>query len=153
MAQISNPRKNFNFSIQIAPLPIDPFLAQKVTIPEISLDVAEHGDRNYDVKTAGRVKYGNITIEKISTTSGADNYMFDWLKSCQDDILGGGLVPTAYKRVMTITELAEDGSSILNTWICNGVFPNKINGIELNRQASDNTIESVEFCVDTIEKL
>ena len=153
MAQIANPRKNFNFSIQIAPLPIDPFLAQKVTIPEISIDIVEHGDRNYDVKTAGRTKFTAIMVEKISTTSGADNYMFDWLYSCQDVILGGGLIPPSYKRVMTITELAEDGSSILNTWICNGVWPHKINGIELNRQDSANTIESVEFCVDTIEKL
>lgn len=153
MAQIANPRKNFNFSIQIAPLPIDPFLAQKVTIPEVSLDEVTHGDRNFDVKTAGRVKYGNIMMEKISTTSGADNYMWDWLKSCQDDIIGGGLVPPAYKRVMTITELAEDGTSILNTYICTGVWPNKINGIELNRQDSANTIESIEFSVDNIEKL
>lgn len=153
MAQIANPRKNFNFSIQIAPLPIDPFLAQKVTIPEVSLDEVTHGDRNFDVKTAGRVKYGNIMMEKISTTSGADNYMWDWLKSCQDDIIGGGLVPPAYKRVMTITELAEDGTSVLNTYICTGVWPNKINGIELNRQDSANTIESIEFSVDNIEKL
>jgi len=153
MAQISNPRKNFNFSIQIAPLPIDPFLAQKVTIPEVSLDVVEHGDRNFDVKTAGRAKVGMIMMEKISTTSGADNYIFDWLFSCQDMILGGGLIPPAYKRVLTITELAEDGTSILNTWICTGVWPNKINGTELNRQDSANTIESVEFCVDQIDKL
>ena len=62
MAQIKNPRKVFNFSFQIMPLPIDPFLAQKVTIPEVSADVVEHGDTNHDIKTAGRVKYGNIMI-------------------------------------------------------------------------------------------
>ncbi len=153
MAQISNPRKVFNFSVQIAPIPIDPFLAQKVTIPEQSIDVVEHGDTNHDIKTGGRRKFGMIMMEKLMTTSGADNYMFDWLQSVQDATIGGGLVPPFYKRVMTIFELAEDGSSILNTWICTGVWPNKINAIDLNRQESDNTIESIEFCVDVIDKL
>lgn len=153
MANISNPRKQFNFTIQVAPAPINPFLAQKVEIPEISLDVAEHGDTNYDVKTAGRQKVGVITIEKIMTTSGADNYMFDWLNSCQDTIIGGGLVPQFYKRVVTISELAEDGTSILNTWVCQGVFPIKIDGQTLDRKSSDNTIEKIELSVDRVEKL
>ena len=153
MAQIENPRKVFNFSIAIAPLPLDPWLAQKVTVPEIQIEVAEHGDTNHDIKTAGRVKYSNIMIEKIMTTSGADNYMFDWLSSCQDVTLGGGLVPPAYKRVLTITEHAEDGTSILNTWICRGVFPAKISNMVLDRQSSDNTIEGLELSVDTVEKL
>ena len=153
MAQISNPRKVFNFSVQIAPIPIDPFLAQKVTIPESSVDVVEHGDVNYDVKTGGRRKFGNIMMEKLQTTSGADNYMWDWMSSVQDAVIGGGLVPPFYKRIMTIFELAEDGSSILNTHICTGVWPNKINGIDLSRTESDNTIESIEFCVDIIDKI
>lgn len=153
MANVSNPRKQFNFTVQIAPSPINPFLAQKVTIPEISVDVAAHGDTNHDINTGGRVKYGKVQIEKISTTSGADNYFFDWLYSVQDPIIGGGQVPDQYKRVVTISELAEDGVSILNTWVCIGAFPNKINGTELNRLSSDNTIESVELTVDKIEKL
>lgn len=153
MANISNPRKQFNFTIQIAPSPINPFLAQKVTIPEISVDVASHGDTNHDINTGGRVKYGKVQIEKISTTSGADNYFFDWLYAVQDPIIGGGQVPDQYKRIVTISELAEDGTSVLNTWVCIGAFPNKINGTELNRLSSDNTIESVELTVDKIEKL
>lgn len=153
MAQISNPRKQFNFTIQIAPAPINPFLAQKVTIPELSVDVVEHGDVNHDIKTGGRSKTGTIKIEKISTTSGADNYFFDWLYSVQDPIIGGGLVPDQYKRVVTITELAEDGTSALNTWICLGCFPAKINDTNLDRQGSDNTVESLELSVDKIEKL
>lgn len=153
MANVSNPRKQFNFSIQIAPAPINPFLCQKVTIPEISLDTVEHGDTNHSINTAGRVKTGKVQIEKISTTSGADNYFMDWLYQCQDPIIGGGAVPDDYKRIVTIQELAEDGTSVLNTWVCIGAFPNKINGTELNRLSSDNTVESVELTVDKVEKL
>lgn len=153
MAQVSNPRKQFNFSIQIAPQPINPFLCQKVTVAEVSLDVTSHGDTNHDINTAGRVKVGKVTIEKIMTTSGADNYFFDWLYSAQDPIIGGGLIPDDYKRILTITELAEDGTSALNTWVCIGAFPSKINDMELSRVSSDNTIEKIELTIDKIEKL
>lgn len=153
MANVKNPRKQFNFSIQIAPDPINPFLAQRVQIPEVALEMVAHGDTNHDIKTAGRVSYSQVNIEKISTTDGADNYFFDWLYSAQDAVIGGGLVPTEYKRVVTITELAEDGTSALNTWILIGCWPSKINGTQLDRTSSDNTVESIELCVDKIEKL
>jgi len=153
MAKITNPRKQFNFSIQIVPAPINPFLAQKVTIPEIGLEIVKHGDTNHDIKTAGRVSVGEVQIEKISTTSGADNYFFDWLKSCQDEIIGGGLTPDLYKRQIIITELAEDGTSILNTHILIGAWPNKINGLEFDRMNTDNTVESISLCVDKIDKI
>lgn len=153
MAKISSPRKKFNWSIQIVPAPINPFLAQKVTLPEIGLGVAKHGDTNHDIKTAGRVEIGDMTIEKISTTEGADNYFFDWLKSAGDEIIGGGLIPDQYKRQILVTELAEDGTSILNTWICIGCFPNKINGLELDRMDTENSIESITLSVDKMDKI
>ena len=153
MANIKNPRKKFNFSIQIVPAPINPFLAQKVTAPEVSLAQVKHGDTNHDIKTAGRVEVGELTIEKIMTTSGADNYFFDWLKSCQDEIIGGGLVPDQYKRQILITELAEDGTSILNTHIAIGCWPMKINGFDFSRVETDNTVESITLSVDKYDKI
>lgn len=153
MANINNPRKDFNFSIQIVPLPINPWLVQEVIIPESAHDEVSHGDVNYDVKTAGRTKYSTVKMKKISTTDGADNYIWDWHQSCNDTTIGGGLPPSLYKRTMTVTELAEDGTGILNTWLLTGVWPQKINEMTLNRKGEDNTIESVDFCVDRIEKL
>jgi phage tail-like protein len=153
MAQIENPRKEFNFSIQIAPAPINPFLAQDVTLGEISIAQTKHGDTNYDVKTAGRVDFGNLTIDKIMTTSGADNYMFDWGLQCADAMIGGGLPPSQYKRTVILTELAEDGTSVLNTWICEGAWPTKINGQKFSRGSSDNSMEKIELSVDRMEKL
>jgi len=153
MAQIDNPRKNFQFSIIIAPLPMNPWLAQKVTIPDITIDVVEHGDAGHDIKTGARKKYSTINIDKIATTDGSDNYFFDWAASVRDVTIGGGLPPSAYKRIVTITELAEDGQTIINTWIGTGCWPSKVNGYELNRMGSENTIEGVELCVDVLEKI
>ena len=153
MANISNPRKQFNFSIQVVEAPINPFLCQEVDLPEITIEQTSHGDTNHDIKTGGRISVGNLTIQKIMTTSGADNYFFDWALSVADPVLGGGLVPDEYKRTLLITELAEDGVSAVNTWVCTGAWPTKINGQKLNRLSSDNSIENIELSVDKAEKL
>jgi phage tail-like protein len=141
------------FSISFPGFPLDPFLVQNVNLPDTDTEQATHGDTNHDIKTAGRVKYSNIQLEKILTTSGSDTYFWDWQASCQDVILGGGLTPTLYKRIMNINELAEDGVTIINTWIATGVWPTKIKGQKQDRKSSDNTIEGVELSIDELEKL
>ena len=153
MAKIANPRKSFNFTITIVGIPFDAFLAQKVSIPEIEAEVVEHGDTNHDIKTAGRVKYGMINIEKIITTSGPDNYFYDWLDSCQSAVLGGGLTPTLYKRDIVISEFAEDGATVINTYTCFGCWPSKIAAQDQSRTESDNTVENIDLCVDVIVKV
>ena len=71
----------------------------------------------------------------------------------QDLLVGGGLTPDQYKESVKIDELAEDGSSVLNSWICTGVWPCRVNGQNLDRMSSDNTLEDLEFSVDQIEKI
>lgn len=150
MANIANPRKQFQFSIYAPGL--NPFLAQKVTIPEESFDVTEHGDTNYDVKTAGRKKIGKINIEKISTAIGPDNWIDDWMNEVGNEFLGGGFLPDIYKRTLTIDEYSNDGVTIINSYICYGCWPSKRNGKELDRKGSDNTMESIELEVDRVRK-
>lgn len=153
MANVSNPRKEFNFSIQVVGAPINPFLVQNVTLGDISISQAKHGDVNYDVKTAGRVEVGETELEKIMTTSGADNYFIGWAFQCQDMMIGGGDVPNSYKRSILVQELAEDGTSILNTWVLSGCWPTKINGQKLTRVGTDNSIEKISLSVDRMEKV
>jgi len=153
MAKFANPRKKFNFSIQISPDPINPFLFQKVTPPDGTIEKVSHGDTNHDIKTAGRVEYGNLICEKLLSSSAGDNYMWSWFDTCQSSVIGGGAVPDIYKKIITVVELAEDGATVLNTWVCEGCWPCSIPGSELDRNASDNTIENVEFSIDKCIKL
>jgi phage tail-like protein len=153
MAKFANPRKKFNFSIQISPDPINPFLFQKVTTPDGDIEEVAHGDTNHDVKTAGRVSYGKIVCEKLSPSDQPDNYLWSWFDTCQSSVIGGGAPPQIYKKVITIVEMAEDGATVLNTWIAEGCWPSSLPGTELDRQASDNTIENVEFSCDTCVKV
>lgn len=152
-AKVKNPRKKFNWQILFVQHPVDAYLFQKVTLPEITIEQVAHGDVNCDIKTAGRVSVGNLVASKLETTSGSDTWFWDWLMSCQDLILGGGLRPQQYKETCIVQELAEDGVSILNAWTCTGVWPCKVNGQDLDRMSSDNTLEEIEFSVDTCEKL
>lgn len=153
MANFGNPRKRFNFSIQIAPDPVNPFMFQKVTLPDIEIEQVTHGDTNHDIKTAGRVSYGNISCDKLQPSDTGDAYMWSWIDTCQSSVLGGGAPPALYKKTLLIVEFAEDGVTTLNTWTAIGAWPSKINGMELDRNSSENTIESIEFSIDKLTKL
>lgn len=152
-AKVQNPRKGFNYSIQFVKHPINSFLVQNVQMPEVNVEQVSHGDINRDVKTPGRVTVGNLVIEKLLMTSGSDTWLWDWLMSCQDMVLGGGLIPSQLFETVMVNELAEDGVSTLNTWLCQEVWPTKLNGTKFDRMQSENTIETIEFSVGTIEKL
>ncbi len=153
MAKVANPRKKFNFSIQISPDPINPFLFQKVNIPDAEIEEVPHGDTNHDIKTAGRVTYGKIVCEKLMVSDQGDSYIWSWFDTCQSSTLGGGAPPALYKKVITIVEFAEDGATVLNTWVCTGVWPSSLPGDEKDRQSSENSIENVEFTIDKLQKV
>lgn len=153
MAKVKNPRKNFLFSIQFPKHPINTYLCQKVTLPDIEIEQVTHGDVNRDVKTAGRISVSNLVLEKLITTAGSDTWLHDWLMSCQDILLGGGLPPSYYWETVVVSELAEDGTTVLNQHIMTEVWPCKITGLDLDRTSSENTIEKAEFSVGTIDKV
>ena len=153
MAKFANPRKRFNFSITINPDPINPFMFQKVVLPDAEIEKVLHGDTNHDIKTPGRVTYGDIVCEKLMPADSPDNYMWSWFDSCQSSMIGGGAVPDAIKKTITIVEYAENGATIINQWIALGVWPCRLPGSDRDRNSSDNSIENVEFCIDKLNKI
>lgn len=146
MPQVANPHKQFQFSIFV--FGMNPFLAQKVTLPDRDVDKVEHGEGNHLVKTGGMVKFTELVVEKLMTGSIPDSLMWGWINLVQNEFTGGGTVPAVYKKAIQVQLLANDGVTVVNTWNYTGAWPCKINGIELDRVSSDNTIESVEFCID-----
>ena len=145
-AKIRNPRKQFQFSILIPGL--NPFLAQEVTSPDVEFEIAEHGDTNFDVKTAGRKKISNATISKISPADSLDEFIWAWKNQIQNTRTGGGDLPSNYKRNVIIMQLGTDGISVLKAWELSGCFPAKVNGMNFTRRGSENTVESFELSVD-----
>lgn len=152
-AKVKNPRKKFLWQIIFVNHPVNAYLFQNVTLPEITVEEVAHGDINRDVKTGGRIQIGTMTANKLETTSGSDTWLWDWIMSVQDVRLGGGLTPPEYWEKVMVNELAEDGVSILNSWIMEEVWPTRVNGQELDRMSSDNTLEDIEFSVGVVDKL
>lgn len=151
MTMIPNPRKVFNFRIEIAGF--DQFEAQNVEIPEIELEITEHGDTNHSIKTAGRVKIGDITMEKLRPLPVPDSMFWSWLNAAQDILLGGGQLPSFYKKIVVIKEMDSTGLVAVNSWMCIGTFPKKISSNKLDRMSSDNLLETVVFSVDKCTRI
>jgi hypothetical protein len=153
MAKIS-PRKLFNFTIYFPELPYEPFLVQKVNLPDSEVEIAEHSEGNHDIKTGGRVKVGNITLENIMrSTAGTESMMFwDWKNLVADPFLNGGAEPALYYKTMVVKEYGTNGVTVINEWVCTEVFPIKINGLPLDRKSSENTVENVELACNYISK-
>ena len=148
MAQIADPRKQFNFRVTVQGL--NQFLVQDISVPEESADVVEHGDFNFLVKTGGIKKIGKIVLEKISVATAPDNWLATWMQMVQNTTVGGGLLPSIYKKTVQIDQLAPDNISVINTYLCLGVWPSKRNSIEFKRTGSENTMEKLELEVDEI---
>lgn len=146
MAHVENPRKQFQFTIIIPGM--NPFLAQTVKMADVELDSVEHGDTGFSVKTAGMKKIGKLTVDKISPAEAPDVYFRNWQKTIMNTNIGGGLLPSLYKKGLMIEEYSADGITVINRTFYRGAWPQKVNGHELNRKGSDNTIESIEFEVD-----
>lgn len=146
MAQVNNPRKDFNFQITITGL--NSFLAQEVKTPDVEFDIATHGDTNYEVKTAGIKKIGMLQINKIFPSDELDTFTRVWMQQIQNQATGGGQLPSQYKRSALVQQFAPDGVTVVDKWEYDGVWPQKANGLTFNRKSSENTIQSIEFCVD-----
>lgn len=151
MAKVTNPRKGFNFVISFPGYPFEPILAQKVTTPDIDIEQTEHSEGIYSVKTGGRIKIGNVNIDKIARTTESDSFFTSWAQQVADPVVNGGILPDAYKRSCVIDEVAENGVTVIDRHVYLGVWPTKLNGKELNRMSSDNTVQSVELSVDLPE--
>ena len=154
MAIVSNPRKVFNFSLSFPTMPIDPFLFQVCDLPDREIEVVEHGDTDYDVKTGGRQKVGNVTLEKLLRTINSTEsiYFWTWMDMVQNPFIGGGQTPLNYYRSAIVEEFAEDGMTVVNRWELYDTWPHKINGQNQKRQSSDNTIEKIELACNNIAK-
>jgi len=151
MAQVVNPHKKFLWSITL--FGMNPFTAQKVTLPDRDIDAIEHGEGNHVIKTAGMVKLGTLKVDRIFSASAPNRLFWDWINIIQNEIVGGGAIPDIYKKTAQVQFLSTDGISIKNSYTFGGLWPSKINGIELDRVSSDNTVETIEFQVDEELKL
>ncbi len=150
-----NPRKQFKFRVTFMTLPqLVPFAVQELTLGDNEIEPVEHGFGNTVLKTAGIVKPGSITLNRIMGAAAptASGEFWEWARIAQDAATLSGGDPDTYKRVLQVDELANDGQTALDTWYAYGCWPTKINGRSFNRTDSANTVESIELAVDYLSQ-
>lgn len=151
MAEIEDPSKVFQFGY-LAP-GLNPYMVQNADIPDFDVEVSEHGDTNFDVKTGGKMKFGDVTLENLRPVSGGSNWIWDWIQSIVDVQSGAIGNPLTYKRSHDIVQYGYDGLSVMDRWRCLGIFPKKINGLKLSRAKSDNAMDNIILSVDRVIKI
>lgn len=151
MAKINNPKKQFNFAVYAPGL--NNYAVQTANIPGYEIDATEHGDTNYKVKTPGMINFENITLEKLRPMDVADNWVHDWVNETADAFTGANGLPGSIKRNITIVQLASDNITVTDQWEVEGAWPVRVNGMNLSRVSSDNSMETVELSVDRVRKV
>lgn len=151
---IKNPKKQFNFRVQIPEDPSLPaFSIQDFTLPDVEITPDEHGQGNVIVKTAGIVQVATASLGRILPGRSADapiisRYFWAWATSAQNMMTGGGSSELEYKRELLVHELDNDGVTVINTCVLIGAWPSKINGKAFKRTESGNLVEEIELSID-----
>lgn len=145
-----NPRKKFPWTVEFEGL--EPVLVQKVKIPVLSVEAAEHGVSNILVKTGGMIKVGDIELMKLMFMNKNENWAYDWMKSVSNPENGQVGIPAIYKRNGYIIFYQPDMQSILEKWQVFGCWPKEIEKDELDKTSSENIMEKVVLSCDYVIK-
>lgn len=146
-----NPRKKFNWSIEFEGL--EPALAQKVTLPELSIEEATHGAANIMIKTGGMVTVGEMEVNKLMFMNKNEAWAYNWFKQVSNHELGTMGVPAQYKRSGYVIHYQPNMTTILEKWQLTGVWPKQLSFEELDRTSSENLVEKITFAVDSIIRI
>jgi len=163
MGAIRNPRKAFNFIVEIkGQSVIPPFGVQKVTGADSEVEADEHGVGNTVINTAGLVKAGTlkfdriISLDNLATTLLESEFILLWQKLAQDGYSQSGSNDDVYKKDVIIKEIGNSGFGIgtdpivVGITTCIGCWPTLVNGREYTRGQSGNLVETFELKVDYI---
>ena len=96
----------------------------------------------YDHKVAGRMKFGDLTLEKGVLANGSDEAARDWVRLQADVNLGVGALPSMYMRDVDIVRYDRAGNET-RRWTLHGAWVKSLEYDDLEGGSSDNTIEKI----------
>lgn len=152
-AQPVDPRKTFNFAIEIDGLEVA--LVEKCNIPTLEAGIVEQSSAGtpHVQKTAGRITVGEITLEKVMPANEADTWAYQWLTSeVRNPRTGATNGADSYKKTISIIHYG-NSNNVIDKWVCYGVWPSKI---EYNTgdasQNNEKVMETVTLQCDYYER-
>lgn len=150
-ANPANTRKKFPWTLEFEGL--EAALAQKVKLPTLTVDAAEHGSGNVLIKTGGMIKIGDIEISKLMFSNKNESWAYNWMRQVSDPELGVIGVPSEYKKNGYIIFYGPDMQTVLEKWQVFGCWPKEIEKDELDKTAvADNLMEKVVLSCDWVKR-
>ena len=96
----------------------------------------------FDQKVAGRMKFGDLTLEKGVLADGSDEAARDWVRIQADVNFGVGALPEQYMRDIDIVRYDRAGNET-RRWTLHGAWVKSLEYDDLQGGSSDNTIEKI----------
>jgi phage tail-like protein len=120
-----DPRATFNYGIEIDR--IEQIWISSCNVPEMEIaEIVHHGAGSaHGTKTGGKLKFGDITIEKAMPADKSDAWAWTWFTTVRDPETGTGQPASVYKKNITILHYGT-GTNVIDKWECYGVWPSKV---------------------------
>ena len=147
-----NPRQGWQFQVLINGFEFACF--QKATIPEPELEVDEFNSAGSvrAHKFAGRIKFGDCTLEKGMFSDKGDREAWNWLTTAVNTITGDQGAPTEYRRDIEIRHIDRTGVPT-DIWYLSEVFCKKITWSDNEGGSSDHLVETLTLDVGEVRRL
>ena len=105
----------------------------------------------HDQNFAGRVKFNDITAEKGLVVDGVDLSVWKWLKQAANAETNELGKASSYKKTVELERLDRRGE-VLERWILNGAWCQKVEGDGFEAGSSDALIEKMTIVYDYAQK-
>jgi phage tail-like protein len=139
--QRDDPYKAFNFRVEIDGIAIAAFSEVSGLASETAvIEYREGGEANRVRKLPGLTKYANLVMRR-GVTQNAE--LWNWRRSVEQGTLD--------RRNGSIVLLADDGAEVVRWNFFNGWIA-KIEGPELNAEANEVAIETIEIAHEGLER-
>jgi len=135
----------WQFSVEIAGF--DPAFFQKADLPEVQMEEANFAPAGslFDQKTASRVKYEDLKLEKAVPQENTETNILTWIRQMITVAAGIGAVPRDYMRDVDVVVYDRTGSEI-KRYRFFGAFVKTAKFGSLDGSSSENVIEELTLC-------
>ena len=147
-----NVHQKWQFGVEIAGM--DPKFFLKADFPSFDIDEVEHNPAGslFAQKTAGRVKFKDVTLEKSVPAQNVEESILDWARKCITVAAGTGGIPSDYMKDVDLIKYDRTGKEIkryrlFNAWVKSAEFG------EGEGSSSDVDMEKMTLCYQYFDRV
>lgn len=126
----------------------------KAAFPEIEFDESKFSPAGsmFDQKVAGRAKFNDVTLEKMTPQEQTETSILTWARSCITVAAATGGVPSDYLRDVDLIKYDRSGNEIQRYRLFSAFIKTAKFG-EGDGGSSENMIETMTLCYNYFDKV